>query len=393
MPMLPDGTWRVDPFVAWRDRVRADVDGRFGVSLDYDGTVEGALTDAQADAVWTLDQGGQALVDGLSPATAASAQLDLIGEAVRIRRRAATRTRYTLRAGLASGATNVTIPAGTVLSFAGAGGETRWTVVEDTLVPADGDPVVVESETAGAVFLPSSGVSVLRVVTPVSGLDDAERHPADGAQLGRSRESAVAYRIRLQRLSSSEGGTTPGWLRRIESVGFVRAASVTITGTLTALVRVVPGTLTAAQQQTLVQAIFDGAPPITYDTTAPSPQTGTAVDPFGGSHVVTWYAGVEEPVDAEARVVLESGYTANDGGPLDVVPALTEAYEALFAALSPGAALRWSDYYCALADVVGVARVLTTDTLTWLGASGGQVDVSPSAATNLLVPGTLTVTT
>jgi len=54
--------------------------------------------------------------------------------------------------------------------------------------------------------------------------------------------------------------------------------------------------------------------------------------------------------------------------------------------------VRWSEYYCALAAVTGVARVLTGSTQTWLGTLGAQVDVTPTLATNLLVPGTLTVT-
>lgn len=390
--MLPSGLWIVDPFLAWRDRVRADVDARLGVALDYTGTPEGAVVDATADALWTIDQGGQSIVDGLSPVTAADEQLDLLGEQVRIRRRPATPTRYEVTADLAVGASAVPIPAGTLFAFAGAGGETRWRSVAAVTVD-DGDPLVVESVTPGAIFLPPSVVS-LRVVTPVSGLDGVDRDPTDPAQLGRDRESPAAYRLRLQRLASADGGTVPGWLRRIGAVEFVRAASITITSPGVVLVRVVPGALTPEQVATLAQAIFDGAPPVTYDPFGTVTQvTGTATDPFGGTHPVVWYEGVEEPVDAASQVVLASGYTLGDGGPLDVLPSMIEAYQALFATLAPGVTVRWSDYYCALAAVPGVARVLTGSSVTWLGSSGQQVDVSPTTATDLLVPRTLTVTT
>jgi len=389
--MLPDGTWQVYPFSQWRDLIRVDVSGRLDTTIDYDGTPEGALVDATADAVWTIDQGGQGLLDGLSPVTAEDRQLDVIGEGERIRRREATPTRYEATVTLEPSASAVVVPAGTVLAHTGSGGETRWTVAETVTVDT-GDPVAIESTVPGAVFLPP-GVVTLRVVTPVSGLESVQRDSTDPAQLGRDRESPASYRLRLQRLAASDGGTIPGWLRRIEAVGFVRVAAVTITSPGTALVRVVPGSLTAAQEAALAQAIFDGAPPISYDLTGLGTQViGTATDPYGGTTTVVWYEGVEEPVNAAAAVILEAGYTLGTGGPLDVLPALNEAYQALFASLFPGSTVRWSEYYCALAAVTGVARVLTGSTQTWLGTSGAQVDVTPTLATNLLVPGTLTVT-
>lgn len=388
---MPFGTsgWTVDPFVTWRDRVRGDVNGRLGFELDYDATPEGALADATADALWTLDQGGQSVVDGLSPVTAADEQLDAIGERVRIRRNPATRTRYTVTADLADGASAVVIPAGAVLSYTGPGGETRWSVVEAVTVD-DGDPLVIEADEAGARFLPSSTVEI-RVVTPVSGLESVTRNPADPVQLGRNRESPASYRQRLQRLSSSDGGTLAGWLRAIERVGFVRAASISITAPASALIRVVPGSLTDTQRDTLAQAIVDAMPPILFDGAGDGDKVeASGVDPFGSAVPVVWYEGTEQTVDASAEVALESGYTLGDGGPLDVEPAMIDAYEALFATLSPGTTIRWTDYYCALADVDGVSRVVTTPADTWLSSSGEQVDVSPSSATDLLVAGDLT---
>lgn len=382
MPYLPTG-YTVDPFVTWRDRVRADVDGRLGIALDYDGTPEGALVDATADALWALDQGGQSIVDGLSPVTAAPTQLDIIGEAERISRRPASRTRYTARVTLGSPG-STTVPAGTVLEYQGV----RWQVVETVVVTATGDEVIIEAQDAGRVFLPSAGAT-LTVITPVSNLTNVYRVSGEAQQLGRDRETDEAYRIRLQRIGASGGGTAAGLLRALYAVDFVTAASTTITAPGTVQIRIVPASLTVAQQTTLAQAIYDASGSFTlYESTAPgTPVSVDATQVDGYPRTVTWYEGTEQTVDAEAVVVLETGASLTD-----VQPAAQAAYEALFAPLGPGGSIRWSDYYCAIADVPGVARVTTGSTDTWLSASGQQVDVSPSTSTGLLVPGTVTVT-
>lgn len=384
MPYLPTG-YAVDPFVVWRDRVRTNVDARLGIALDYDGTPEGALVDATADGFWTLDQGGQSIVDGLSPVTAAPTQLDLIGEAERIPRRPASRTRYTARVTLAS-AGSTTVPAGTVVEYQGV----RWQVVETAVVAATGDTLTIEAQDAGRVFLPSVGTTTLTVITPVSNLTNIYRVGGEAQQLGRDRETDEAYRIRLQRIGASGGGTAPGLLRALYAVDFVTAASTTITAPGTVQIRIVPASLTTAQQTTLAQAIYDASGSFTlYESTSPTGRIqADATQADGFPRTVTWYEGTEQTVDAAAVVVLEAGASL-----VDVQPAAQAAYEALFAPLGPGGAIRWSDYYCAIADVPGVARVTTSSTATWLGSSGQQVDVSPSTSTDLLVAGAVTVTT
>jgi len=395
---LRDGRWEVDAFADWLTVVRDDVDGYLEdagqQALDYDDTPEGGLTEAQASALWTLDQGGLAVVNGLSPFTAAPAQLDIIGEAERLPRLPATRAVYTVTANLTSGATTATVEAGVTLFEGGGPSDSwRWTPVEDATLE-DGDPLVVQATEVGRRVLVDP--ATLRVVTPVDGLDDVSRTGSDARQVGRDAESSASYRVRLSRASGSGGGTEPALYQAMLAVDFVTAASVGYTSPALAVVRIAPGSLTTAQRTELAQAIYDAAPSgHDYDTTASGTQvTGTATGADGRDVTITWYEGDEVTVDGAAVVVLDDGYTLGDGGPLDVEPGLVDAFEASFAGLEPGQTYGFSDYYCALAEVEGIARVspLAADTTLDDGGGASQSDVVPSSAADLLIPGTLTVT-
>ena len=374
MPMTPEG-WRVDPFVTWRDRARDGIDGHLGAALDYDGTPEGAIVDQVADGLWDLDQGGQSLFDALSPLSAAPGQLAIIGEAEGIRRKRATTSIYEVRAQLASGAASVLIPSGTVFRHAGL----EWVSESDEIVD-DGGKLIVRAAEAGPVFLPVAGAD-LEIVTPVSGVEGAVRDPSDFAQLGRPRESIAAYRIRLQR--TPLGSRIE---RNVSALDFVAAVSVEVVAPAKIVVRVVPTPAPGEQRQQVAQAIHD-AWIGTFDEDLPDPITVNAAGVDGFPVPITYYAGVQQPVNASALVELEPGAA------LSVVQSLSsDAFEALFAPLPVGGGVRWTDYYAAIGSVDGVRRVITTPADTWLGASTEQDDVEPSASTDLLVPGTLTVT-
>lgn len=347
---------------------RAALDANVGTPLDYDDTLEGALTETWGTLAFDVESGQAILLDATTPERATGANLDrLLGPL--IPRRPATRTRQTFRAVASS---TITLPPGYTVQFVDADGVARvWETVEDTTVTTSATAVVYEAQDDGPIVVDSTQTG--QIVRPFPGLSSVSwtSPSSDAISLGRLRESDTEYRIRgrLTRATAA-GPTEPGIRSALLRIPWVRAQSLARTGAAQVGVTVVPAPVGADQIAQLAQTIADvvGLP---ASTTGSSSTTVTF--PGGWTDTVRWTVGTTSNVAVVAVVALETGVAL-----ADIRPAILDSIAGVFAALDVGDPLRYGRVFCAIMEVSGVVGVTT------LTLNGGTADITP-LSTQLLV--------
>lgn len=367
MPATSAG-WRVDTAAVWTANVRDLLDDRLGYVLDYGSTLEGDWTAAIGEAAWTSDQGVQIAIDGLDPRTATGAALDRAVAPV-VSRRPATRSLYTVAVD-----DDATIPGGSL--FRDSDGRT-WEVVEGGGIVLSGAELLIRAQDTGPVALSELAPSALVPITGLARPSDLTYTPAAEHTVGRDEETDAQLRRRWSRsIGRPNAPTGPGIHRTLLAIEWVTAASAVRTGPGVLAIYVVPAPVGTAQEEELAEAIYRciGASDVTTGS-----ESATIEGADGQDVTVSWTNGTTETVAVVVVLTLASGVAV-----AAVEGAVEAAIESAFDALDVGGTL----YRLAVLTAIGQVAGVTGCTLTLAGTGGNVV---PTLATNLLVPGTVTI--
>lgn len=367
MPATSAG-WRVDTAAVWTQRVRDLLDDRIGYALDYGSTLEGDWTAAIGEAAFLADEGVQIAIDGLDPRTATGAALDRAVAPV-VTRRGPTQSVYTVTVD-----DDATIPGNTL--FRDPDGRS-WRVIEGGGIVIAGAELVIESVDTGPIALSEGAPSALVPITGLARPSDLTYTPGDEHTVGRDEETDAQLRRRWSRsIGRPNAPTGPGIHRTLLAIEWVTAASAVRTGPGELAIYIVPAPVGTAQESELGEAIYRCVAASDVTTGAES----VTVEGADGQDVtVSWTNGTTETVAVVVVLTLASGValTAVEG-------AVEAAIESVFDALDVGGTL----YRLAVLTAIGQVAGVTGCTLTLAGTGGNVV---PTLATNLLVPGTVTI--
>lgn len=371
MPITEAGI-SVTPATDRIQAIRDDLDAQLAAlglpALNYDGTLEDAITSVVGVIQFDVESGQPIILDATDPNTATGANLDRLAAQFGVQRRAATATRQTFRATASSA---ITYPAGYTVQFTDASNVVRtFATVEATAVTTD-TPTVFECVNTGPIAIDSmqTGTSV----RPYPGLVSVTFNPGDGdpISLGRNRESDTQLRVRLRATRGAAAGPTePGIRAGLLAIPWVSAVSLAGLGPALVSVTVVPGPQGADQILTLGEAIgrligfgivTDGTDSVVITYADRSTET------------ISWNVGSTLAVEVVASVALATGVTLDS-----ILPALLASIAGEFAALNVGDPLRYGRVFCALMDVAGVVGV------TALYLNEGTADIVP-LVTQLIV--------
>lgn len=368
MPLIANGSWVADSGATWTQTVRDQLDTLLGLSLDYDGTLDGDWTAAIGQIAATSDEGLQVGIDSLDPRTARGSALDRAVAPI-VTRRPATQSRYTVDADQAG-----TIPAGAIFQEPNG---VQWSAVATTVV-VPGTDIVIEAVDGGPIALDSVSPTTLQAVTAIPGITTITHTPGSTFTIGRALESDSALLARWSlSLGQPNAPTGPGIRRSLLALEWMLAVSLERPNPGELRITIVPAPVGIDQETELGNAIYEAA--------------GAGILTVGGSSItiegadgydvtVYWDVGVSQIVAVDVTLVLDSGV-----GLADVSQAVEDAIEAEFAALAVGETLYLLRVLGAIDTVAGVvgATVLL---------DGVAADKVPSASTNLLISGTYTIT-
>lgn len=377
MSVVVEQVWSVRPSSEWTALIRADLDARLGLSLDYDGTIDGAWTAQAGELAARVDQRMADAIAATLLATAPRARVVAQARDAGLTPRAATHS--TMEVALATGAggllpvgTSLRVRSGTVLYYdVEAGGITvpltsTWTVIEnvhvgDLLAPSD--TVVVQCDQAGQVTI--DGTVTFGPATPISGIGTLTGDVL--LTTGRDAERLPELRARLA--SGRPGGAPAGLVAAVRTLPWV--VSVGIVSTAGEIrVTVTPPPPTDAAEVALGEAIYRAHPAGTVTLGSES----VDVEGADGRPVTVRY----DVGTTQAVTVAFSVTPASTVADADARTAARLAIEEVFGRLAPGETLRYLRAIGALDQPAILGASLTLD--------GGTSDVVPSTAATLLVP-------
>lgn len=366
-----DAGWRAWSGAEWTEDIRATLDARIGLALDYGATIEGDWTAAIGQVAADADDAFSLAVDARDPARATGAALDAAVAPI-VYRRPATASRYTVEA-----AGSGTVPDGTL--YQDDDGQI-WEVVDGGGAVILGSVLVVEAQETGVVTLSQAAPSTLVPLSALALPADLVYTPGDSYDVGEAEETDSALRRRWSlSLGRPRCPTGPGIRRTLLSLTWVTAVSAVRTGPGTLAIYVVPEPVGSDRIAALGDAI-DACIGAATATTGTDSVTVTGAD---GYPVTVYYTpGTTQAVAVVLTVVLASGVAL-----ASVEDAIADVIGGVFAVLEVGDILRRLEVLGALASVDGVVGfgACTLD--------GGTSDVTPATSTTLLTLGTLTVTT
>ncbi len=355
------------------DELRADIVDRAGFEIDFSqDEALGLLTAAIASVL--ADQDGRLgiLAANTDPETAVDDGLDNLARITGVERKAATRSRYTVRA-VSSDTTRI-LAAGSILEGGGTDDLQRWSVVADTSITTAETQVVIEAADAGPITLPSSGTTDLRKVTPAPNIT-VNYDPTDGDSftIGNARQTDGELRVaRRSRLASPASASEPGILSAVFAAGsWVEAVAVT-ESTSGITVRIVPEPVGNDRKIAVASAIFKAK---AFGVATLGTVSVTVTNPDGvTTHTVRYSVGTTQAVAvAVAGLSVATGFAVDD-----VKAEITSSIRDLFSNLTVGDPVYFVKASAAFGRVPGViGGSLTLD--------GGASDVSPSVGTTLLI--------
>lgn len=329
---------------------------------DYErDTFLGQTSEIMAFELGQLAEANQAVYDARSPGNATGLQLSNLALIVGVTRREATKSTATVAC---TGTDGTVITQGKIVQGGGSDGNARWTVSADATI---GDTVsgtvdvVVEAEIAGETI--ATPGTITTIVTPIDGWDAVTN--AASASPGDDRETDGQLRVRRQQAIQGGGATnTNAILSALLSLDFVTGA--TVVDNKTEVISVIdgltldpysvgsvvsPSSMTVAQEQQVVEAIFDklGAGTATSGT-----ETGTVTKRDGRSETIKWFFATDTAVTIAYTLALEPGFVI-----ADVSAALEALVVDFFLTLTPGSTVYPMPLICLAADLDGIANVTT----------------------------------
>lgn len=319
-------------------------------------TFLGQITEVLSYELGQLAEANMAVYDARSVSNATGLQLDNLALIVGVTRQEATKGTVTLTC---TGTDGTVITQGKVVEGGGTDGKARWVVSEDATISGGTVDVVATAEEAGQVIATSGQITT--IVTAVSGWSAVTN--AAAADPGDDRETDSALRARRQRALQSAGATsTNAILSALLDLDFLTGATVVDnpTGTSTTVdgltvaaygvaCAVSPNTLTTAQKQDVVQAIYDH---LGAGTATSGSETGTVTKRDGRSHTVRFYMAADATVNVAWVLELAVGYVL-----ADVEDPLADLVTDYFLTLAPGDTVFPMPLIALAATVAGIANV------------------------------------
>lgn len=363
--------WTVTPSSTYLAQIRDEIEGDLGTSVQWDGTVDGAWSNAAAELAYRNDQGMALAIANQLVATAPLESLVAQGAELGLTPNAATQSRYSVTA-----AGTGTIPAGTQVQGGGTDGRALWTVLAETAV-TPGTLVIIEAVTAGPVSLPST--ATLTLVQPVTGVTSLTWDVGDGDpyQVGRAAESTARFRVRVSQGRKARNASPEGIKTRLLQIDWVLAVDVASSAGAIAIT-ISPAPVGADQEAELGAAIYAA---VGVGPTLTGSSSVTTTDVNGDTATIYYTAGGTQSV--ATVVTLTTDATISDD---DAIEAVEAAVEAVYAALSQGEAVLRLRLNAAISIPGVTAATLSLDGSTTVAS------VTPTLATDVLVPSPLTVT-
>lgn len=333
-----------------------------------------------ADSLDTTAEFSVAIYDSRIRNNATGLQLDDMGGAIGVPRQEATFSQVVCTL---DGVTGTVIPSGFIVEGGGPDGTSRWALLANVTLTAGADTGVFRAEDSGAITAEIGAVDA--IVTAVSGWTTVTNAAAVTlAEAGEPRETDNAYRLRQQQSFQSTGGRSlnalGGQLLALrDSTGalFVQAAVVLDNDTSAIVVKggvsldphslaviIHPSTLSAAQQQLIVEQIYAQAP--AGIKTMGTDVTGTVTGADGVDKSINYDNATTLAVAVVVTVVLDTGIVISDVE----VPVQT-AIITFFDNLLVGDPVRILDMLTLVNTVTGVTGASVT-------LNGGGVDIVPT---------------
>ena len=301
----------------------------------------------------------QAIYDARSVANAAGLQLDNLALIVGVTRQEATKGTVTLTC---TGTDGTVITQGKIVEGGGSDGKARWVVSEDATigsVTTGTVDVTAKAENAGQVIAIAGDVDA--IVTAVDGWDAVTN--AAAADPGRTRETDGALRARRQRALQAAGSTsTNAILSALLELDHVTGATVVDnpTGTITIVDGILvdpygvacvvsPNTMTTAEQQLVVEAIYSH---LGAGTATSGSQSGTVIKRDGRSHTIRFSFAADSAVTTAWVLAMEPGHVVADVE--DELEALAADY---YLTLAPGDTVYPTPLIALAATIDGIANV------------------------------------
>lgn len=343
---------------------------------DYErDTFLGETSEIMAYLLGQLAEANQAVYDARSVGNATGLQLSNLALIVGVQRQEATSGTVTVRC---SGTDGTIITQGKIVEGGGDTDTARWIISEDAMIGSVATgyvDVVATAEEAGQIVATAGEVDT--IVTPVSGWDSVT-NPAD-ADPGRERETDAELRVRRQQALAAAGGTsTNAILAALLDLDFVTGATVVDNKTEATVVSdgltlrpysvgavVAPNTLTTAQKQQVVEAIY-GA--LGAGTETSGTETGTVTKLDERSETIRYFLAADTAVTVAYTLVLEAGFTL-----ADVSDALEDLVVDFFLTYTPGSTVYPMSFYTLADSIDGIANV------TQLLLNGGTAAVTHDA--------------
>jgi len=351
------------------------------IDVDWDNDlILGELTAIQAQILGEVAESVQAVYDSFDLNGASGVQLSNLARLRGLTRRRATKGEVTLTC---TGTAGTVLLAGKMAEGGGDDGRARWVLTEDATIPVGGTvDVAAEAEIAGRYT--AVGGAIDAIVTPVPGWATVTN--ADTASPGRAAETDTELRIRMAQSQQSGASAGIGSLRtRLLALEYVEACTVfdnpdaeqqTVEGVVmparSYLVVIMPDTLTTAQEEEVLQLLYDSTPPSLV--TAGTDVVGTVTGADGVEKDVSFDYGDDIEANIVVVLTMATGYTVADAGP--ALQALVEEYEAT---LQIGDPLRQIDIASFARQVAGVNGCVAL--------INGGANLYPDA-TDRIVPGT-----
>lgn len=350
------------------------IDLGYTVLPDYDrDTFEGQITTIMAEQLGKQSEADQAVYDARSVSNATGLQLANLALIVGVTRNEATYGTVTLTV---TGSEGTVLTTGKIVQGGGDDGKARWVLTEDVTIPAGGSTTVTAQAESKGVVVATAG-EITTIVTPVDGWT-AVTNAAD-ADPGQARETDAELRVRRQRsLQAAGAGNNAAILAALLALDFITGAvvidnkteaavtsdGITIAAYAVACV-VAPSTITAAQKQSVVEAIYNK---LGSGTATSGSSSGTVTKRDGRSETINYTIASDSNVTVAFTLALEPGYVV-----ADVSSALQALVEDYFLTLSVGATVYPSPLIALAMTLDGIANVTT------LLLNGGSSPVTHNA--------------
>lgn len=331
----------------------------------------GSISEIMAWLLGLQSEVGQAIYDARVVGNATGLQLDNLAVIVGVRRQEATASTVRLTC---YGDDGTVITAGKICEGGGDDDSARWVIAEDGVIAGGFVYLTATCDTTGAVVATAGEITT--IVTPVDGWDSVTNTDADP---GRDQETDGALRSRRQAALATAGSTSPNAiLSALLELEFVTGATVVDNPTGTSAVVdgitvdpygvaavVSPATLTADQQASVLQAIFDH---LGAGTAISGSVSGTVTKRDGRTHAVRYSVAADSTVALAWVLTLDPGYVVGD-----VDDALEDLVADYFLQLDPGDTVYPMPLIALAATIDGIANV---DSLT---LNGGSTSVTHTA--------------